>query len=76
MQHIEFCTSPEKRKIYWARNYISWPIFSSFKPNLSHLICADWEKKGKVSWHVTQNVDGLLVKSGSIILKKIYDQYL
>ena len=66
MQHSEFCSSSSKRQIYWARNYVSWPIFSSFKPNISHKILADWEKKNKVYHHVTQNVDGLLVKSGKL----------
>jgi NAD-dependent deacetylase sirtuin 4 len=68
MQHMDFCSSSEKRKIYWARNYISWPIFSSFRPNLSHRICIDWEKIGKVNYHVTQNVDSLLVKAGKLII--------
>lgn len=69
MQHTEFCNSSEKRKIYWARNFISWPIFSSFKPNTSHRVFAEWEKRGKVYHHVTQNVDGLLVKSGLMLFK-------
>jgi NAD+-dependent protein deacetylase sirtuin 4 len=72
MQHNDFCTSANKRKIYWARNYVSWPIFSSFKPNINHKILTDWEKKGKVHHHVTQNVDALLVKSGCLKLTELH----
>ncbi len=72
MQHQDFVSSPVKRQIYWARNYASWPIFSAFTPNISHRTLANWEKKGKVYHHVTQNVDGLLVKSGSIKLTELH----
>lgn len=72
MQHSDFLSSSDKRKMYWARNYASWPMFSSFKPNKSHLTLADWEKKGKIWHHVTQNVDGLMKKSGSIRLTELH----
>lgn len=72
MQHHDFVSSPIKRQIYWARNYASWPLFSSFRPNSAHRTLAEWEKKGKIFHHVTQNVDGLLVKSGSIRLTELH----
>nr|AUZ82951.1 sirtuin 4 [Brachionus koreanus] len=72
IQHIEFMKSPDRRKIYWARNYASWPRFSTFKPNTNHLIFSEWEKKGKIFHHVTQNVDSLLVKAGCLRLTEIH----
>ncbi len=51
---------------------IGWPIFSSFKPNRSHFILADWEHKGKVFHHVTQNVDSLLTKAGCERLSELH----
>ena len=72
IQHFEFIKQAHRRQIYWARNYVSWPIFSSFKPNASHHILAKWEKRGIVEHHVTQNVDSLLVKAGCQKLTELH----
>ncbi len=64
IEHSDFMKHAHRRQAYWARNYVSWPIFSSFQPNQSHHILACWERKNKVQHHVTQNVDSLLVKAG------------
>ncbi|KAL7642122.1 UNVERIFIED_CONTAM: hypothetical protein RMT77_006682 [Armadillidium vulgare] len=65
VQIKDFMESSKVRQRYWARNFIGWPRFSSFLPNQSHKIIADWESRGKVSCVVTQNVDGLHFKAGS-----------
>jgi NAD-dependent deacetylase sirtuin 4 len=62
----------ERRKMYWARNYVSWPLFSSFKPNKSHSILAEWEKKKKIHHQVTQNVDSLLTKAGCLKVTELH----
>ena len=36
------------------------------------MILAGWEKKGKVHYHVTQNVDSLLVKAGCSKLTELH----
>lgn len=72
VQHAEFMKSAEKRRSYWARNYVSWPIFSSFQPNINHHIMAKWERRNKVHHHVTQNVDSLLVKAGCTRLTELH----
>ena len=72
MQHADFMSSSDKRKMYWARNYASWPLFSSFKPNVSHQTLSDWERRGKIFHHVTQNVDGLLIKAGCKRLTELH----
>ncbi|XP_005110147.1 NAD-dependent protein lipoamidase sirtuin-4, mitochondrial [Aplysia californica] len=65
VQYADFLKSADIRKRYWARNYVGWPRFSSFQPNAAHYILSDWERKGRVHWLVTQNVDALHFKAGS-----------
>lgn len=72
IQFKDFLDSPSKRKMYWARNYVSWPRFSSFEPNINHKILAKWERKGKIFHQVTQNVDSLLVKAGCLNLTELH----
>lgn len=50
----EFLKSAEARQRYWARNYVGWPSFSSYLPNLNHKILADWEKTGRLVQLITQ----------------------
>ena len=40
------------------------------EPNITHKVLADWEKEGKLTAVVTQNIDGLHQKAGS---KKVYE---
>lgn len=72
IQYRDFVHSPSRRQRYWARNYVGWPQFSSFLPNQSHLVLAEWEKVGKVHWLVTQNVDALHTKAGSRCLTELH----
>jgi len=65
IQHKTFMDSSIARQSYWARNFIGWPRWSSFEPNISHRTLAKWEDSGKVSHLVTQNVDQLHYKAGS-----------
>ena len=59
-----FLQDPERRQGYWARNYIAWPSFRDFQPNVTHKILADWKSEGIISTLVTQNVDCLHQKAG------------
>jgi len=68
----EFLTNPKRYRMYWARNYIGWPTFSAFQPNETHRTFAKWESLGKIFWHVTQNVDGLLTKAGCELLSELH----
>ena len=72
MNYSDFLKSDERRRMYWARNSASWPIFSQFQPNTSHRILASWEKRGKVFHHTTQNVDSLLLKAGCTKLTELH----
>eukprot|EP00092_Neocalanus_flemingeri_P042659 GFUD01046718.1.p1 GENE.GFUD01046718.1~~GFUD01046718.1.p1 ORF type:complete len:220 (+),score=75.94 GFUD01046718.1:333-992(+) len=57
--------SRQARQSYWARNFVGWPRWSSFQPNVAHRTLAQWEEMGKLSCLVTQNVDQLHYKAGS-----------
>ncbi|CAF0935136.1 unnamed protein product [Rotaria sordida] len=72
MMYQEFLTNPKRYRMYWARNYIGWPTFSTFQPNATHKTFANWEAQRKVFWHVTQNVDSLLTKAGCELLSELH----
>lgn len=65
MTFQEFQADPAARRRYWARGFIGAGRLTSARPNVSHLILADWQRRGLVSGVVTQNVDGLHVAAGS-----------
>jgi NAD-dependent SIR2 family protein deacetylase len=50
---------------YWARAYAGWPRFAAAAPGAAHRALAAWERSGRLSWLVTQNVDGLHQQAGS-----------
>lgn len=56
IQHQDFMKSPSMRQRYWARNFVGWPNFSSVQPNASHMALVAWERLGKITGIVTQNV--------------------
>ena len=70
--HDDFLKKPLRRHRYWARNFAGWPIFSSKMPNKTHLSLAEMERRGKCHWLVTQNVDGLHTKAGSINVTELH----
>ena len=65
IQHQDFMKHKHVRQRYWARNFVGWPTFSGVLPNKSHLTLAAWERYGKISSIITQNVDRLHNKAGS-----------
>ena len=63
--YADFLRSAAVRQRYWARNTAAWPLFSTFKPNIAHHYLSLLERRDKLHWLVTQNVDGLHQKAGS-----------
>ena|SRR5437763_6310829 len=63
--HQEFIRSETARKRYWARSLIGWPAIAAAVPNAAHAALATFERLGRVSRLVTQNVDGLHQRAGS-----------
>src|SRR5690606_14540745 len=42
---------------YWARSSVGWPRFLAGRPNRAHHALAEFERRGRVSLLLTQNVD-------------------
>lgn len=65
IQYQDFIKSERHRRRYWARNFVGWPRFGFHAPNAAHHALASWERRGRVHWLITQNVDALHFKAGS-----------
>ncbi|XP_069850907.1 NAD-dependent protein lipoamidase sirtuin-4, mitochondrial isoform X1 [Dipodomys merriami] len=72
IQHVDFVRSAPIRQRYWARNFVGWPQFSAHQPNPAHWALSNWEKRGKLHWLVTQNVDALHTKAGNQRLTELH----
>ncbi len=66
LSHTFFMRKPEE----FFRFYRNKMLFPDAKPNAAHLKLAQWEKEGRLSGVVTQNIDGLHQKAGS---KKVFE---
>jgi NAD-dependent SIR2 family protein deacetylase len=64
--HQEFIRSEAARKRYWARSLLGWPAIAAAAPNAAHAALASLERLGRVTRLVTQNVDGLHQRAGSL----------
>lgn len=62
----DFISSHSMRQRYWARSSIGWARFSAAQPNVSHRAVAELERQGHLEITVTQNVDRLHQRAGSI----------
>lgn len=72
MQHGEFVRSAEGRQRYWARAYVGWGRFAAAEPNAAHRAVADLERLGLVRHVITQNVDGLHQRAGSLRVLELH----
>jgi len=64
--HQEFVSDTDYRKRYWARSIMGWEVFSKATPNEAHYALTQLEKSNKVNQIVTQNVDRLHQRAGSV----------
>jgi NAD-dependent SIR2 family protein deacetylase len=62
----DFVHREEARKRYWARSILGWERIAHAQPNPTHLALARLEAEGWIHQLVTQNVDGLHQKAGSL----------
>ncbi|GAA1404737.1 NAD-dependent protein deacetylase [Glutamicibacter uratoxydans] len=65
MTYQEFRYRPEARQRYWARGFVGWRHMDKAKPNDIHRRLVQWEREGRISGIITQNVDGLHQQAGS-----------
>ena len=62
--HQQFIGSEDKRKRYWARSAVGWPMIEKAKPNNTHKALVEIENKNFLSGLITQNVDRLHQRAG------------
>ncbi|MHC1480452.1 NAD-dependent protein deacetylase [Frateuria aurantia] len=62
----DFVRSPAVRQRYWMRSRLGWPRFAAARPGLMHEALARAEVAGRLAGLVTQNVDGLHQRAGSL----------
>lgn len=66
----------EKRSEYFFRFYREKMLPLGFAPNITHKVLAKWEREGKLSAVVTQNIDGLHQKAGSKSVVELHGSIL
>ena len=64
--HQEFVSDAARRRRYWARSLLGWPAVRDARPNQAHLALARLEHLGHVDLLITQNVDRLHQRAGSV----------
>jgi NAD-dependent SIR2 family protein deacetylase len=64
MTFQEFVATPESQRRYWARAHVGWSRMGNAVPNEGHRALARLEAAGRVSFLITQNVDGLHESAG------------
>lgn len=66
VDHSEFISSSSKRARFWARSLRGYKYFASREPTLTHNVLQQLEADSLISGIITQNVDRLHHKAGSI----------
>lgn len=61
-----FVGDPLARARYWARSFLGWPMIERARPNPAHEALAQWQAHGRLLQLLTQNVDGLHQRAGSV----------
>ena len=56
---------PRNSSSFIRRRCCRWASRLGFEPNVTHKVLARWEREGKLTAVVTQNIDGLHQKAGS-----------
>jgi len=72
VQGPDFRASDSVRKRYWARSMVGWPTLAQAAPNAGHRAIAELEANGKLAAIVTQNVDGLHQRAGSVNIVELH----
>lgn len=72
VQGPEFRRSKAVRQRYWARSMAGWPILAKAQPNPGHRAIAELEASGRLAGIITQNVDGLQQRAGSLRIVELH----
>jgi NAD-dependent SIR2 family protein deacetylase len=63
---LDFLSDQSVRQRYWLRSMVGWRIVAGAHPNIAHHGLARLEAAGRLQQLVTQNVDGLHQRAGSV----------
>jgi NAD-dependent SIR2 family protein deacetylase len=74
IQLRDFLHSEAVRQRYWARSFVGFERVHRAQPNGAHRALARFEQLGRVRLLVTQNVDGLHQKAGSVGVVDLHGQ--
>ena len=72
ISHSFFLLNPA----YFYRFYREKMLPLGFAPNITHKVLAKWEQTGKLSAVITQNIDGLHQKAGSVNVLELHGSVL
>ena len=61
----DFRENLETRRQYWEERRERYPVLRDTEPNAGHLALARLQSAGRLSYVITQNIDGLHQKAGS-----------
>lgn len=71
----QFTSDPLFRQRYWARNHLGWRHMDDTLPNAGHRALAALERASVVTGVITQNVDLLHTKAGSVNVVNLHGTY-
>ena len=72
VQGPEFRKSAAVRKRYWARSMAGYPMLAGAAPNAAHVALAQLQSAGRLGALLTQNVDGLHQRAGSVDVLELH----
>ncbi len=72
VQGPEFRKHEAVRKRYWARSMAGYPVLSKACPNAGHDALAALGAAGRIGTLITQNVDGLHQRAGSVDVLELH----
>ena len=72
IQGPEFRKSVAVQRRYWARSMVGWPTMSQARPNPGHVALAALEQGQRIGSVLTQNVDGLHQRAGSLSVLELH----
>lgn len=72
MTYQNFTASEAARRRYWARSLVGWPVMARAQPAACHHALARLQADGPVHYLLTQNVDGLHQKAGSLQVQDLH----
>jgi len=71
----QYLSSARWRQHYWARNHIGWQHAARAVPNAGHRALVELEVRGVVRGVITQNIDLLHARAGSVRVVHLHGRY-